>query len=247
MSEDWKNFTQNSYKRIIKEILKKFKISLISSNNSLIKDYICILRHDIDMSPERALKLAEIEFDLGAKSTFYLLFNSRFYNLFQPSTLKTVDKILKLEHEIGFHFDVATAFEPQNINCVIDTLHNHAKILSNLIGMEINSFTIHNPGEKGKITLDNEYYSDLKNASSSKFVNKFAYCSDSNGVWGSNNIKSLLKDAGVKKLYVLTHPVWWTKEIISPREKIKLCIQDRSKNTLEEYDEDLKRQNRPNI
>lgn len=59
-----------------------------------------IIRHDVDRKPERALKMAEIENDLGIKSTYYFRMKK---DVFEPDIIK---KIANREHEIGYHYEV---------------------------------------------------------------------------------------------------------------------------------------------
>ena len=46
-----------------------------------------IIRHDIDRKPERALKMAEIENDLGVKSTYYFRMKK---GVFEPDMIKKI-------------------------------------------------------------------------------------------------------------------------------------------------------------
>jgi hypothetical protein len=65
-------------------------------------DQIIILRHDIDRKPQRALKMAIIENEFNIRSSYYI--NSR--NAAQHSNC--VKKIVKLGHEIGYHYSDLT-------------------------------------------------------------------------------------------------------------------------------------------
>ncbi len=58
-----------------------------------------ILRHDIDRKPLNALKMAELENELGIQSTYYF----RYPYTFKPEIIK---KIHDLGHEIGYHYEV---------------------------------------------------------------------------------------------------------------------------------------------
>jgi hypothetical protein len=58
-----------------------------------------ILRHDVDISPEKALRMAQIDHDLGVQSTYYF----RYPKTFDPDILK---KIAAMGHEVGYHYEV---------------------------------------------------------------------------------------------------------------------------------------------
>ena len=59
-----------------------------------------IIRHDIDRKPERALKMATIENDLGVKSTYYFRMKK---GVFIPEIIKG---IANMGHEVGYHYEV---------------------------------------------------------------------------------------------------------------------------------------------
>ena len=74
------DFTEKSYKELLNEIKTNFIIKDPLEINYTSNE--CIWRHDVDMSPQRSLKLAEIEYQLGIKANYYLMIGSRFYNIF---------------------------------------------------------------------------------------------------------------------------------------------------------------------
>ena len=63
------------------------------------KNKLVVLRHDIDRKPMNALKMAELEHELGIQSTYYF----RFPYSFKPDI---IGKIHDLEHEVGYHYGV---------------------------------------------------------------------------------------------------------------------------------------------
>ena len=58
-----------------------------------------ILRHDVDKKPGRSLRTAEIENELGIKATYYF----RVVKNILPN--EVIERIVKLGHEIGYHYD----------------------------------------------------------------------------------------------------------------------------------------------
>ena len=59
----------------------------------------CLIRHDVDRKPLRALKMAKLEKELGVKSTYY--FRTKRH------TFKSdiIHSIAALGHEIGYHYE----------------------------------------------------------------------------------------------------------------------------------------------
>jgi len=62
-----------------------------------------LLRHDVDLSLEAAVALAELEADAGAQATYFLMTRSVFYNLASPVGERTIDRLRALGHRIGLH------------------------------------------------------------------------------------------------------------------------------------------------
>ena len=62
-----------------------------------------------------------------------------------------------------------------------------------------------------------------------------------------NDIYQITSDNYNKNIYILTHPIWWSNEKSSPRNKIKTSIENRARKNLIDYDEDLKNLGRPNL
>ncbi|MGZ4395766.1 MAG: hypothetical protein ACXVZ2_10440, partial [Gaiellaceae bacterium] len=50
-----------------------------------------ILRHDVDLSLDAALTMAELEAEAGAAATYFLMTRSEFYNLDSPSGAAAVE------------------------------------------------------------------------------------------------------------------------------------------------------------
>lgn len=61
------------------------------------------LRHDVDLSLEAAVELAELEADAGARATYFLMRESVFYNLESPVGRWALERLRELGHRIGLH------------------------------------------------------------------------------------------------------------------------------------------------
>ena len=66
----------------------------------------------------------------------------------------------------------------------------------------------------------NTYAKEIKTA--------VTYCSDSNGYWRFKRMFDLIANEKPEKLQILTHPEWWTLNIMSPKEKVWRSIEGRS-------------------
>jgi hypothetical protein len=62
-----------------------------------------LLRHDVDLSLEAALAMAEVEAGAGAWSTWFLMTRSVFYNLDSATGERAVARLRELGHRVAHH------------------------------------------------------------------------------------------------------------------------------------------------
>jgi hypothetical protein len=62
-----------------------------------------LLRHDVDLSLDAALVLAELEAEEGAWSTWFLMTRSSFYNLDAGDGVRALARLRELGHRVGHH------------------------------------------------------------------------------------------------------------------------------------------------
>jgi biotin carboxylase len=78
---------------------------------------VLILRHDVDLSLEAAVALAEVEAATGAWSTWFLMTRSVFYNLDSPEGEHAIARLRELggrvaHHAVWPHLDLDDRFDP---------------------------------------------------------------------------------------------------------------------------------------
>ncbi len=61
------------------------------------------LRHDVDMSLEAALAMAELEAGRGVAATYFLMTRSQFYNLDSRDGPPVLGRLRELGHRVGLH------------------------------------------------------------------------------------------------------------------------------------------------
>ena len=61
------------------------------------------LRHDVDLSLDAALRMAELEAEIGVTATYLLMTESIFYNLASPEGVETIARLRGLGHPVGLH------------------------------------------------------------------------------------------------------------------------------------------------
>lgn len=132
------DFTEAGYASLLDAAKSRFKFVGFDSKDH--QSGVAIWRHDIDMSPQRALKMAEIEAASGIQAHYFVMFGSRFYNPCETLVTTILKKISVLGHKIGLHFDVSAY--SQNLARIEKALKNESNLLSDLIGQRISSFSL---------------------------------------------------------------------------------------------------------
>jgi hypothetical protein len=141
-----------------------------------------LLRHDVDLSLDAALRLAELEADADATATYFLMTRSEFYNLDSPSGEATVEWLRELGHRVGLH-----AVWPH-----VDRDDRFDAVLA-----------WHNP--------DPEYIREPVEGFVNVMTAPWAdvYRSDSNQHWRQGCPHEELRAAAFERLQLLTHPEIW--------------------------------------
>ena len=196
------SFTYKNFIKVLKKAKKNgFSFSKFSKNFDK-KSKVILLRHDIDLSLEKALKMAEIESKLNLITTYFLRVNSTFYNIFETRNNEIIKRILSLGHEIGLHFDPLLY---KNLNLKINEgIKNDIKILEFYFNTKIKVISQHRPFLLG--TKTNKFIEKIS-VYSPFFLKKYKYISDSCQNWREFNLEEAIEK--FNKIHVLIHPEWW--------------------------------------
>ncbi len=194
-----KDFSHKLYENTLKKLQENHDFVFLDnvSNNDII------LRHDIDIALEPALKMAKIENKLGISSTFFILFHSPFYNPFSINSSQIIKEILDLNHRIGFHYDssvyIKNHLKPEEV------IMKEIDVMNNYFNISIKEIAPHNPSinDTMEFCLPN-----IINADSKEFKENRKYLSDSVQNWREGAFSNYTLE---KNLYILIHPIWWTE------------------------------------
>jgi hypothetical protein len=201
-------------------------------------------RHDIDFSPQGAVKLAQIENDAGVAATYFVSFHSDFYNLLEPDVVHCIRRIVDLGHDVALHVDLAAM--TKEAGAFEETLQHESGWLTRVSGAPCRAFSFHNPDARAAAYRDGEY-AGLVNAASAYFYSHVGFCSDSNGIWRGRRLEDVLRAADDGRLQVLTHPENWQDTVMSPRERVHRCIDGRAERTRSRYHALLERHGRSSV
>jgi len=143
-----------------------------------------LLRHDVDLSLEAAVGIAELEAEAGAQATYFVMFRSEFYNLASPAGERALERLRELGHRVGLH-----AIWPQ-----VELDERFDPVVA-----------WHNP--------DPEYVHEpvdgVVNVMQAPWFDREHYRSDSNQHWRSGCPHEPLARGELEWLQLLVHPEIW--------------------------------------
>lgn len=243
-SSEFGDFTEAGYRELVLLARSSYRFARFTDSNA---DRHLLWRHDIDISVNRAVRLAEIEAELGVVATYFLHLRSPFYNLLNHEMLRLVHRIIGLGHDIGLHFDPARYDGGRSRPTLEVAIAAESALLGREFGITPRAVSFHDVSALREPVPDDERICGLVNAYSKRLRADYGYVSDSNGLWLYRRLRDVLKAAAEERLQVLTHPEWWTPEIMAPRQRVQRAIDGNAAAVAKRYDASLALSNRPNV
>ena len=232
-----RNFDLGSYGEIISKI-QDLGYKIVFFEDLDLQDTHLILRHDVDVSLESALKMANFEASKNIYSTYFILLRSEMYNIYSSYATKIIKEILSLGHKIGLHFD-HSIYKNKDSDSIDHYCEDECLAIQSWFDININVISFHKPS-KHLLSLDKEKIAGRLNTYQSAYFKDILYCSDSRGDWYYGDPLNNLKESKYQSIQLLTHPIWWdTKSQTSPEKtlenfalkNIKLFFDDLSLST----------------
>ena len=143
-----------------------------------------LLRHDVDLSLDAALRMAELEASSGVAATYFLMTESVFYNLASSEGRSALERLRALGHRVGLH----AVWPHTALDARFDPV-----------------VAWHNP-EPDYMTAPVE---GAANAMEPRFFSPETYRSDSNQNWRHGCPEDDLRAGRFPWLQLLTHPEIW--------------------------------------
>jgi hypothetical protein len=150
-----------------------------------------LLRHDVDLSLDAAVRMAEVEAETGAAATYFLMTRSEFYNLDSATGHQTIDRLRALGHRIGLHAVWPHVDRDDRFDPVLAWHNPHPEYMREPVD--------------GLVNVMEAPWADL-------------YRSDSNQHWRQGCPHEELRAGTFERLQLLTHPEIWVYEGVTMRE-----------------------------
>lgn len=232
------DFTFENYRRLI-QIAKNNGFQFILHKDKFNLDRKDIIwRHDVEFSPEKALKMARIEYEEGVCATYFWQLHSNYYNTASTFFLDILKQISDLGHHIGLHFDSHfwNINTEEELNSYIRLDAEYLESIMRRVGLEnlIDTFSFHNTNEF-ILNCRKSMYGNLINVYSSYFKEHYDYCGDSTGIWRFDRLEDRINDPEIRHLQVLTHDGVWSDRAMSPHARVMNSIQSEADRLKTEY------------
>ena len=143
-----------------------------------------ILRHDVDLSLDAALRMAELEANAEVQATYFLMTQSVFYNLASPEGARAIKRLRDLGHRVGLHAVHPTVQLDERFDPIVAWHNPEPRYMSTPIEGAIN-------------VMEAPWFSPA------------TYRSDSNQVWRAGCPHEHLRAGLFRWLQLLTHPEIW--------------------------------------
>ena len=236
-------FSFDDYREIVRAIKATGRYA--TYEEALEKDSFVIMRHDVEYSVERAHALAKVEESMDFRSTFFFQWTNNSYNILSRKNRDILSDMHERGQHIGLHFALNGMTDMRVIK---ERIKQEIDMLSNMLGFEINSFSIHRPSPD--VLAENIKISGIINAYQDDFFTfdpkatpeselDVKYLSDANHVWryGYPDEETINK---YDKVQILTHPFAWTKKGYDNLENYKTLVNEKYVELIDSIDNECK-------
>ena len=169
-----------------------------------------ILRHDVDLSLDAAVRMAELEHNAGASATYFLMTESVFYNLDSTEGVAAMARLRELGHRFASHAVYPNAPLDNRFDPVVAWHNPDAEYM-------------HAPLADGRVNVMQEPWFDPA-----------TYRSDSNQHWRSGCPHDDLRAGAFPWLHLLTHPEIWAYDGATMGETMRSMLKAEKERRLEQ-------------
>lgn len=161
------------------------------------------LRHDVDLSVERAVEMARVEAQLGVESTYCFLVTAPVYDLLVPEHRRRIERIVEAGHDVGLHFDTHRYWEERpDPGELAARVAAERQSLARIADAAVDAVSFHVPPEWVLGTRFEGFTSTYEPG----YFEAVGYASDSNQKWRRERP---FPDDLPESLQLLVHPGLW--------------------------------------
>ncbi len=215
------DFSYAYLERLYGALRARFVPTLLGDTTDVLKadgSKRVFVRHDIDVSLDRARPMAQQERAWGFVTTYHVMLDSPFYDIRSSSSCDAIAEIGSLGHEIGLHYDVDARGTRD-----VDTKTREADIakaceeLEAITGKPVRSLSFHLPVSElinGPTTVAGRVSGYAKELFQ-------WYLSDSRARFREGEPLGSFERPKGPHLQLLLHPIWWGPEHAHPTLRLR--------------------------
>jgi hypothetical protein len=181
------------------------------------RDFL-LIRHDVDITPWSALRMAQLEHELGVHTTYYYRLHAPFYNLMDGAVLDSVRQVAAMGHEVGLHYEPGFFLE-RGMDPVAGTRAD-LRTFEALVGFRTHSIAQHQPAA-GPVLAD--ISPDHPCAYQPALVRDIPYFGDSGFHWREGCVCTKFHH---RRLHTLIHPHSWVRDARPWQDVLRAHAQD---------------------
>lgn len=232
MHDGWAgNFSFAYFQKLLTTAKAHFDLHFLSEIPSLVKRELkrptLVLRHDVDVSPKRALIMAELERKMAVAATYMVMVNSPLYSLKDKAVRSWLKKILALNHQIGVHFNISESERNGQLNLqkIEKRIIRVCEQVEDIIRHPVLTVSFHRPIKSligGPLRVGgriNAYAKELMEW----------YISDGRGYWREGEPLPKLLKPEKTFLQLLIHPIWWGEKHQPPADRLQKFFEEETK------------------
>lgn len=170
-----------------------------------------LLRHDVDVNLEWALRMARVERELDIRSTYFVRIHSTRYNLFDRHNYRYLHELKQMGFEIGVHQEVSS-FAANSADAIL-LLKREKTVIETILGCAVNGVATHIP-KSNILRLTPEVIKEagfVYSPGAEIFNRNAIFVSDSNNHWKPYTFTEAIRKC--EKVLANVHPVWWVGNI----------------------------------
>ncbi len=212
------DFTYNHYQELLRRAQRdNFAITCFRDWKKVAKKpKVILLRHDVDISPEKALDFARIEKKLGISATYFVRVHGEYYHPWEKKTYPLFLEIKKLGHEIGLHFEAGYLAPIFKLDPVV-LFCKEKRMLEEILDIKVESAAEHGDLPRPKNFWEHHFFTKvakekvgIKHYPQEEKYKELKYFSDSLKKWREGCIcENLTK---FDRIQLLAHADWWEKK-----------------------------------
>jgi hypothetical protein len=188
-----------------------------------------IVRHDVDLSLERAVAVGEVEQDAGVRATFLVMVDSPLYDLDAPGARAALAALREQGHDVGLHMDLGPRGERAGLRIADVTPEVEAcrDRLAAVLGAEVRSISFHRPADPLVAALAPvSEVCGMVNAYAAPLMR--CYLADSAGAWRHGDPRPLLREPPCDTVQLLVHPFWWGERHMGAADRLEAFYRERA-------------------